>query len=157
VSVWSAGLVLSALAFALFCLLNDLTPIWFIVLALSLFGLSQGLNKAPNINLALEDVPALDKPLAGSVIAVARSLGLAVGVVAFETVFSDQIPHNVSVEDVSEQAAHVAPGLLQHGFTTAFLLGVALSFLALFLTLRVRRAPRALEQFDAAGKTAGAA
>ena len=125
-SVCSAGLVLSALAFALFCLLNDLTPIWFIVLALSLFGLSQGLNKAPNINLALEDVPALDKPLAGSVIAVARSLGLAVGVVAFETVFSDQIPHNVSVEDVSEQAAHVAPGLLQHGGQGVLLLALLL-------------------------------
>ena len=137
-SVCSAGLMLSALAFALFCLLNDLTAIWFIVLALSLFGLSQGLNKAPNINLAMEDVPALSKPLAGSVISVARSLGLAVGVVAFETVFSEAIPHRVSVENVSVQAAHVDPGLLQHGFTVAFLLGVALSLLALYLTLRLR-------------------
>ena len=140
-SVCSAGLMLSALAFALFCLLNDRSAIWFIVLALSLFGLSQGLNKAPNINLAMEDVPALRKPLAGSVISVARSLGLAVGVVAFETVFSEVIPHRVSVENVSVQTAHVDPGLMQRGFTVAFLLGVALSLLALYLTLRLR-APR---------------
>jgi MFS family permease len=149
-SVCSAGLLLSALAFALFCLLDDLTAIWFIVLALSLFGLSQGLNKAPNINLAMEDVPALRKPLAGSVISVARSLGLAAGVVAFETVFSEAIPHRVSIENVSVQAAHIDPGLLQHGFTVAFLLGVALSLLALYLMLRLR-APRATETVEHLG------
>ena len=155
-SVCSAGLLLSALAFVLFCRLNDITPIWFVVVALSLFGLSQGLNRAPNINLAMEDVPVLRQPPAGSVISVARSLGLAVGVVAFETVFSDEIPHRVSVENVSVQAAHVDPGLLQHGFTMAFLLGVTLSLLALFLTLRVRvqRTPEAIVRRAATDGTA---
>jgi DHA2 family metal-tetracycline-proton antiporter-like MFS transporter len=151
-AVCSAGLTISALAFVLFCLLNDRSAIWFIVLSLSLFGLSQGLNKAPNINLAMEDVPELHKPLAGSVISVARSLGLALGVVTFETVFSEVIPHRVSIENVSVQAARVDPGLLQHGFSVAFILGIALSLLALYLTLRLRapRAPETVEQLGAA-------
>ena len=85
-----------------------------------------------------------------SVISVARSLGLAVGVVAFETVFSEAIPHRVSVENVSVQTTHVDPGLLQHGFTMAFLFGVALSLLALYLTLRLR-APRASETVEQIG------
>jgi len=84
------------------------------------------------------------------VISVARSLGLAVGVVAFETVFSEAIPHRVSVENVSVQTAHVDPGLLQHGFTVAFLLGVALSVLALYLTLRLR-APRGADTVEQLG------
>ena len=135
-AVCGIGLAFSVLAFALFCLLDDVSPVWFIALSLALFGVSQGLSKAPNITMALEDVPAAGKPQAGSVISVARSLGLALGVVAFETIFSDGIVRGTQLDDLSVRTDQAAPALLQHGFTMAFLFGVALSILALALTLR---------------------
>jgi predicted MFS family arabinose efflux permease len=138
-----AGLILSAAAFGIFCLLSDVSPLWLVVLSLGLFGLSLGIGKAPNITLAIEDVPLTHKPLAGSVISVARSLGLAMGVVWFGAVFSDAIPHSVSIDNVSLHAARIDPALLQRGFTAAFLLGVAISLLALLLVVLAgpQRAP----------------
>lgn len=135
-AVCGAGLALSVVAFGLFCLLNDVSPLWFIVVSLGLFGVSQGLNKAPNITMALDDVPTAGKPQAGSVISVARSLGLALGIVAFETLFSDGIMRAAKLDGVSVKTARIPHALLQHGFTVAFLFGVGLSIAALILTLR---------------------
>ena len=86
--------------------------------------------------MALEDVPAAGKSQAGSVISVARSLGLALGIVAFETLFSDGITRAAKLDGVSVKTAQIPHALLQHGFTVAFIFGVGLSIAALLLTLR---------------------
>jgi EmrB/QacA subfamily drug resistance transporter len=135
-AVCGAGLGLSVVAFGLFYLLNDVSPLWFIVVSLGLFGVSQGLNKAPNITMALDDVPAAGKAQAGSVTSVARSLGLALGIASFEVLFSDGITRAAQLSGVSLETAQIPHAVLQHGFTLAFLFGVGLSIAALILTLR---------------------
>jgi predicted MFS family arabinose efflux permease len=135
-AVCGAGLGLSVVAFGLFYLLNDVSPLWFIVASLGLFGVSQGLNKAPNITMALDDVPAAGKAQAGSVTSVARSLGLALGIASFEVLFSDGITRAAQLSGVSLETAQIPHAVLQHGFTLAFLFGVGLSIAALILTLR---------------------
>lgn len=134
-AVCGVGLSLSIVAFGLFCLMNDVSPLWFIVLALGLFGLSQGLNKAPNLNMALDEIPAAGKAQAGSVTSVARSLGLALGIASFETLFSDGITRLAKREGVTITTAHIPDAILQHGFTVAFVFGVGLCVAALILTL----------------------
>jgi len=135
-AVCGAGLGLSVVAFGLFCLLTDVSPLWFIVVSLGLFGVSQGLNKAPNLNMALDDVPTAGKAQAGSVTSVARSLGLALGIASFEALFSDGITRAAKRGGVSLNAAQIPHALLQHGFTVAFVFGVVLCIAALILTLR---------------------
>lgn len=135
-AVCGAGLSLSIVAFGLFCLLTDVSPLWFIVLALGLFGVSQGLNKAPNLSMALDDVPAAGKAQAGSVTSVARSLGLALGIASFEAMFSGGITRAAKRDGVSLTTAQVPHALLHHGFTVAFIFGVVISIAALILTLR---------------------
>ncbi len=141
-AVCGAGLALSVVAFALFCLLNDVSPLWFIVVSLGLFGLSQGLNKAPNLTMALDDVPTAGKAQAGSVTSVARSLGLALGIAAFDALFSDGITLAAKLDGVSLGTAQIPHAVLQTGFTVAFLFGVGLSIAALLLTLRAGAGPR---------------
>jgi len=141
-AVCGAGLSLSIVAFGLFCLMNDVSPLWFVVLALGLFGLSQGLNKAPNLNMALDEIPAAGKAQAGSVTSVARSLGLALGIASFETLFSDGITRLATREGVSVTTAHIPDAILRHGFTVAFVFGIGLSVAALVLTLRAGAGPR---------------
>jgi hypothetical protein len=70
------------------------------------------------------------------VTSVARSLGLALGIVAFETLFSDGATRAAKLGGVSVDTAHIPHAVLQHGFSVAFLFGVGLSVAALILTLR---------------------
>ena len=46
-AVCGVGLSLSVVAFGLFCLLNDVSPLWFIVVCLGLFGSPRGSTKRP--------------------------------------------------------------------------------------------------------------
>ncbi|WP_295401249.1 MFS transporter [uncultured Thiocystis sp.] len=125
VTLW--GVLLGLVAFVMFVSMDFGEPLWWVIMAMTLFGVSQGLNRAPNIQLIMSSVPAELKSTAASITSLMRSLGLTLGVVVFETTFSMFIPKNISLDGVSLSHSGVHPSVLHHGFEMALIVGLAIS------------------------------
>ncbi|MFZ4539623.1 hypothetical protein [Propionivibrio sp.] len=113
-----------------------------IAVSLGLFGLSQGLSKSPNAAMMMSCAPPGGSSSVSSLMSLCRSLSMALGVLFFETIFSDSIPHHVSLNNtnlaVITDAKDLAPG-----FSNAFLLGTANSDVAIvFMRLTRARSTR---------------
>jgi EmrB/QacA subfamily drug resistance transporter len=139
VRICLAGLLLGFLSFLLFIGLDPMTKLLFIVFYLGLFGLSQGIGKAPNAALVMACAPPDCRGAVSSILNLCRSLSIALGVLFFETIFSDSIPHHISVEN-----KHIGAGIshaseLAPGFFNTFLFGTFVSLAAILLMLKVGR------------------
>jgi DHA2 family metal-tetracycline-proton antiporter-like MFS transporter len=132
-SVCLAGLAVGVLSFLFFLGLGHETPLYLICLALGLFGLSQGISKAPSIALVMDCAPPAEKNALAGVVSLCRSLSIALGVLFFETVFSGSIPHSISLNDTHIAAAIAHPRELAAGFHDAFLFGALISLIAVVL------------------------
>jgi len=121
------GVVLGLLAFLLFVTMDYGEPLWWVIAGIVLFGISQGLNRAPNIQLILASVPPEIKSTAASVTALMRGLGLTLGVVVFETTFSMFIPPSISQDAVSLKNSGASPAILHEGFEMALIAGLLIS------------------------------
>ncbi len=137
VKVCLAGLALSLVSFLFFLRLAPLTEVILIVLFLGLFGLSQGISKAPNVSLIMGAAPPDSRGAVSSLMSLSRSLSIALGVLFFETIFSDSIPHAISIDNT-----HIAAGIshvreLAPGFFNAFLFGVIISLAAVVSMLAI--------------------
>lgn len=127
------GLGLGLISFLLFSRLDAASSLGFICLALGLFGLSQGIGKAPNASIIMACAPPTGKNAVGSLVSLCRSVSIALGILFFETIFSDSIPHSISVENT-----HIAAGISQinelaPGFHNAFGLGTIISLIAIVM------------------------
>jgi EmrB/QacA subfamily drug resistance transporter len=125
-----AALAMGCASFILFLFLDAATTAAFILASLGLFGLSLGIGKAPNFAHIMELAPDDSKALVSSIVTLLRSLSIAIGVLLFETVFSDSIPHAISLQDT-----HIADIISHHtelypGFFNAFAAGLGVSLLA---------------------------
>ena len=125
------GMLLGILAFAAFLALDATSSLILIVVALGLFGLSQGFSKAPNAALIMACAPPGCSSTVSSIMSLCRSLSMALGVLFFETIFSDSIPHEISLGNASiaETIAHA--GELAPGFMHAFAFGTVVSVAAI--------------------------
>lgn len=137
-----AGMAVGIGAFFIFMKLDSVSSIATIVVSLGLFGLSQGLSKSPNAAMIMSCAPPGGSSSVSSLMSLCRSLSMAFGVLFFETIFTDSIPHHVSLNNtnlaVITDAKELAPG-----FTNAFLLGTAISVVAIvFMWLRRARSTR---------------
>lgn len=132
-SVCLTGLAVGVLSFLFFLGLGHETPLYMICLALGLFGLSQGISKAPSIALVMDCAPPAEKNALAGVVSLCRSLSIALGVLFFETVFSGSIPHSISLNDTHIAAAIAHPRELATGFHDAFLFGALISLIAVVL------------------------
>jgi EmrB/QacA subfamily drug resistance transporter len=142
-SIALAGVGIGLVAFTMFTLMDYGEPLWWVVLALTVFGLSQGLNRAPNIQLIMGSVSVERKNTAASLTSLMRSLGLVLGVVVFETTFSRFIPDSLSLDAVSLKHSGISPERLHEGFEVTLLVGLAISVLMVALIAAVRGAPKA--------------
>lgn len=138
--VCTTGMAFGILAFVFFLRLGQMTSLAFIMVALTIFGLSQGVSKAPNIALIMGYPPVEKKSSVGSLITLTRSLSIAIGVLFFETVFSDSIPHHISHNNMNLAQGISDPEQLAPGFRNVFLFGAALSIAAVIL-IRCTREP----------------
>ena len=136
-----AGIFLALLAFVMFFILDFGGPLWWVISALVLFSISQGLNKTPNIQLMLASVPPDKNGVTASMTGLLRSLGLVLGVVVFETALSEFIPASVSLNNTSLGSSGVEAKLLHEGFVLAFSLGIAISLIMIILMTSMKKAP----------------
>lgn len=133
------GVVVGVVSFGFFVTMDLAAPMGWVVAGLVLFGISQGLNRAPNIQLIMASVPAEHKSVAASITSVMRSLGLVLGVVLFETLFSQFIPPSVSLDDVSLSRSGIEPEVLHRGFEVTLMAGLLVSLLMVVLIALVGR------------------
>jgi len=135
-----AGMVIGICSFFIFLSLDPLSAIAIIVVSLGLFGLSQGLSKSPNAAMIMACAPPGGSSSVSSLMSLFRSLSMALGVLFFETIFSDSIPHHISTNNnhlaVIPDVQELAPG-----FLNAFLLGTAISLIAIVFMWLTRMKP----------------
>ncbi|MFZ4707765.1 MAG: MFS transporter [Bacteroidales bacterium] len=139
-----AGVFLGLLAFVMFFIIDFGEPLWWVILALVVFSISQGLNKAPNIQLMLKSVPPEKNGVTSSMTGLLRSLGLVLGVVLFETALSEFIPASVSLNGYSLGNSGVEARLLHEGFILAFSLGIVISLIMIILMSSMKKTPKAI-------------
>jgi EmrB/QacA subfamily drug resistance transporter len=139
VQICIIGLALGCIPSIIFLFLNDTTSIFIIMISLGLFSFTQGISKAPNISLLMESVPLDKKSAVSSIVTLCRSLSIALGVLFFETIFSDSIPHGISLSNqrLSDGISHVRE--LHSGFFNAFLFCLFLSILSVIFMSMLRR------------------
>lgn len=128
-----AGLAIGAASFLLFLSLGQESPLPYIGLTMGLFGLSQGISKAPSIAVIMNCAPPDGKNAAAGMVSLIRSLSIALGVLFFETIFSDCIPHSISTDNT-----HITAGIshineLTPGFRNTFLFGTLISVAAIVM------------------------
>ena len=136
-----AGVFLGLLAFVMFFIMDFGEPLWWLILGLVVFSISQGLNKTPNIQLMLASVPPNKNGVTASMTGLLRSLGLVLGVVVFETALSEFIPASVSLNANSLRSSGVEAKLLHEGFILAFSLGIVISIIMIILMTSMKKVP----------------
>jgi EmrB/QacA subfamily drug resistance transporter len=129
------GMLIGLCSFLLFLDLGPLTSVAFIVLSLGLFGLSQGLSKSPNASIIMGCSPPHGQSAVSSIMSVARSLSTALGVLFFETIFSNSIPHHISHTNIPLSWGIKHVNELTPGMQNAFLFGAAVSIIAIVFML----------------------
>ena len=139
-----AGVFLGLLAFVMLFITDFGEPLWWVIIALVIFSISQGLNKSPNITLMLASVPPDMNGVTGSMTGLLRSLGLVLGVVVFETALSEFIPASVSLNGNSLGNSGVEARLLHEGFILAFSLGIVISLIMIILMSWMKKTPKAI-------------
>ncbi|MEE9913461.1 MAG: MFS transporter [Deltaproteobacteria bacterium] len=138
-----AGLTSGAASFLLFLMLGPASLLPYIGLSLGLFGLSQGISKAPGISVIMNCRTSAGKNTVAGVITLCRSLSVALGVLFFETIFSESIPASISTGNTHIAAAIQHPGELTCGFHNAFLFGIVVSVAALVMMILTRQRKKA--------------
>ncbi len=134
-----AGLMIGVVSFLLFLALGPESLLPYIGLSLGLFGLSQGISKAPSISVIMNCQTSAGKNTVAGVITLCRSLSVALGVLFFETIFSDSIPHAISIDNthIAQGISHVSE--LVPGFRNTFLFGTLISAAAIVMMVMARK------------------
>ena len=82
------GLSILAVAFILLCTLNNSTPLWLILVAMTLHGIGYGLFSSPNTVLITTTVPEEEASKASASLSAMRLIGQTVSLGIFTTVFA---------------------------------------------------------------------
>lgn len=104
------GLAILAMAFILLCTLNSSTPLYLILVAMTLHGIGYGLFSSPNTVLITTSVPVDESSKASASLSAMRLIGQTVSLGIFTTVFAI-IMGNVVIEpryyDLVIQSSHI--------------------------------------------------
>jgi EmrB/QacA subfamily drug resistance transporter len=84
----SAGMGMMASGLMMMSYLKIDTPIWYIIVAMSLAGLGSGMFQTPNNSAVMGNVPPENRGTASSVLATMRNMGMVFGVAVSGALFS---------------------------------------------------------------------
>ncbi|WP_025322467.1 MFS transporter [Deferrisoma camini] len=128
----AVGLAVRSVSLFGLMLLGARTPMPGLVLALGLLGAGSALFSPPNTSSIMGSVPPERLGVAGGVAAVARNLGMVLGIAVAGAVF----------RSVAGDPAEVAPARFVAGWRAAMAAGLAACLLALVVSLTRGRDPR---------------
>ena len=128
--LYFAGGITLALAMTLLALARETTSLWAIGLALAIFGLAFGLYLPNAQRHVMAAVPKAQSGMGAAVNAIIRVMGQLMGIVIFETVFSEfyALP---SAADYASTASSEALALMAASFSVVFWLAAAIAIVTL--------------------------
>jgi MFS family permease len=128
--LYFAGGITLALAMTLLALARETTSLWAIGLALAIFGLAFGLFLPNAQRHVMAAVPKAQSGMGAAVNAIIRVMGQLMGIVIFETVFSEfyALP---SAADYASTASPEALALMAASFSVVFWLAAAIAIVTL--------------------------
>ncbi len=128
--LYFAGAIALALAMTLLALAQETTSLWVIGLALAIFGLAFGLYLPNAQRHVMAAVPKAQSGMGAAVNAIIRVMGQLMGIVIFETVFSEYyaLP---SAADYASTASPEALALMAAAFSVVFWLAAAIAIVSL--------------------------
>jgi len=134
-----AGMASAVITFAWFLFIGTDTGIPVLFGSLLLFGVVLGFERAPNVQLALRFVPPERKGIGGSALGVFRSLGILLGILTFEKIFSKCLHSVADLDAMDMTLTAINPQMAAQALHATMFFGMILRVSALVMVLFVAR------------------
>jgi len=129
----AAAMISGSLCMFTFAVTSEYQGLIFGIIFLIWFALSYGMFISPNNNQAMRHAPSREQGVASGVFTTMTSLGLVFGVSVFETIFSEALPDNVSLEVIAQTRPHIMLAGFRHAFIAAGIVTFAAFLFSLFI------------------------
>lgn len=126
------GLILISISQVGYMFMGLATPMWIFMFFVGLVGFGNGVFQAPNNSIVMNSVEVKDLGIAGGINALARELGMIIGISAATTVLFSSMSHTAGHTVTSYVPAH--PELFISGMHVAFMVSLAICLLATVIT-----------------------
>lgn len=126
------GLILIAISQVGYMLTTLATPLWLFMFFIGLVGLGNGIFMAPNNSIVMSSVPVKDLGVAGGVNALARELGMVIGISVATTVLFAAMSRAAKRQVTAYLPDH--PAIFITGMHVAFLVSLSICLVATIIT-----------------------
>lgn len=126
------GLILISISQIGYMFMSLATPMWIFMLFVGLVGLGNGIFQAPNNTIVMNSVEVKDLGIAGGINALARELGMIIGISAATTVLFSSMSHTAGHTVTSYIPSQ--PGLFISGMHVAFMVSLVICLVATVIT-----------------------
>jgi len=136
------GLVLITLSQIGYMFAGLTTPLWFFMFFIGLVGFGNGIFQAPNNSIVMSSVEVKDLGVAGGINALARELGMIIGISLATTVLFSAMSQSAGYKVTSYLPAH--PEIFIDGMRVAFMVALVICLIATVITgIRLLKRQRA--------------
>jgi len=126
------GLILISISQVGYMFVGVTTPLWIFMFFVGLVGFGNGVFQAPNNSIVMNSVDVKDLGIAGGVNALARELGMIIGISLATTVLFSSMSHRAGHTVTSYVPAH--PELFISGMHMAFMVALVICLVATVIT-----------------------
>lgn len=126
------GLILISISQVGYMFVGVTTPLWIFMFFVGLVGFGNGVFQAPNNSIVMNSVDVKDLGIAGGVNALARELGMIIGISLATTVLFSSMSHTAGHTVTSYVPAH--PELFISGMHMAFMVALVICLVATVIT-----------------------
>lgn len=126
------GLVLISLSQIGYMFANLTTPLWFFMFFIGLVGFGNGVFQAPNNSIVMSSVEVKDLGVAGGINALARELGMIIGISVATTVLYSAMSKSAGYKVTSYLPAH--PEIFIDGMRVAFMVSLVICLISTVIT-----------------------
>ncbi|WP_338232712.1 MFS transporter [Companilactobacillus muriivasis] len=126
------GLILISISQIGYIFVGLSTPLWIFMFFVGLVGFGNGVFQAPNNSIVMNSVDVKDLGIAGGINALARELGMIIGISVATTVLFSSMSHTAGHTVTSYIPSQ--PGLFISGMHVAFMVSLAICLVATVIT-----------------------
>lgn len=127
------GLLLLSITQLMYVFMNELSPIWYYVLATAIMGIGNALFQSPNNTIVMSSVDKENLGVAGSMNSFARNLGMVIGIALSTTILYG----GMSVSYGRRVTTYIdgRPDIFIFGMRVTFIASLAICATALVISL----------------------
>lgn len=130
-----AGMLSGTGAFFVFFLMLKEPGLMPIIIFLVWAAVSIALFMSPNNNMIMSNAPFEMQGVASAVFRAATNMGIMMGVLCFETIFTHSLPAELMKNGASLQSLNISPSLIIEGIKHAYLAGVLICVISVIFSL----------------------